>query len=487
MAKLSLSWALNRKKRIRMVTGVAIFLLLFFGISMMISNNPRGTRAASYGGGNYLINGQSICRANIVGSNWACTTGFTTTTISATEDVIFDGGGVANKYQFVTRGNPHFKNLTIQNYAVVTHEALVQLYNDFNVASPYDLTSNGQAKKVDLLIDEDLTLISGGSINVNGKGYPGGVAAGGNGYGLGASIGLVSSTNPTTGAGYGGNGGGASVTNGGLSYPTSYNSDVFQDSQFYHGSGSGGSSISFATPVSVVGAKGGGRVHLKIGNGLYIKDAVSNILANGEDGTRAFDGGICGAGSGGASGGTIWIESSLISTTGTSYSVAGGASSVPGAVGFASIDASFILHNINATGGLGAEGCNGSLRYGGGGGRLVAKRIIDQPITIKKTLEPIARGSITFFNPYALQKGDIIQINLEVSNLIPGNLHIEDEVLKVPYNDNVYCKYQENSLINLDTMNIFSPDNIKLPDIVSWDYTIGSEVTRKFRYECVVQ
>jgi hypothetical protein len=91
--------------------------------------------------------------------------------------------------------------------------------------------------------------------------------------------------------------------------------------------------------------------------------------------------------------------------------------------------------------------------YGGGGGRIAIYIVNPQPVTIKKTLESVERlgagdngdgdgNPNDNFNPYALQKGDKINVVLEITNAIPGALTIEDEMLMVPYsNPKAYCKY----------------------------------------------
>jgi len=152
------------------------------------------------------------------------------------------------------------------------------------------------------------------------------------------------------------------------------------------------------------------------------------------------------------------------------------------------------LYNLRVDGGRGGW-WEGNYYAGGGAGGRIFIGIIDQKATVKKTITPVTRlgtpGNETF-NPYALQKGDRIAVHLLFSNLIPGNLHVEEEMLTVPYaNPAIYCNLTPlaggggYNLYDMVTgqINPISYENRK----VIFDITIPSGVTeREVYYWCDV-
>jgi len=209
------------------------------------------------------------------------------------KDVTIDGATVnADAVQVGTEGKRNFTNLTIENSGVLTHNALIPT-TDFSTSTttPNPLTLTGQLKKVDLIIDNDLTLESGGKINVDGKGYP-------NNYGPGhGSVGMCPDAKGCAGGGgYGGKGGQGDTTNliGGLTYGLAAEPINF-------GSGAG---------LSNCGNDffGGGRIKIDAGS-ITISDLSSMITANGNN-----DNNNCNFSPGGPSGGSIWLLSNTITT-----------------------------------------------------------------------------------------------------------------------------------------------------------------------------
>jgi len=224
----------------------------------------------------------------------------------------------------------HFNSLTIKNGATLAHQGVTldtftcvsgapsieqvgcgglfsgHYYSHRGVTTPGDVNPDTSAeipeirwKKVDLVITGDLTLISGGKIDVNGKGYP-------NGYGPGH--GLLSGNCPDEkgcagGGGYGGKGGqgNTAIDIGGPIYGLAGNPIDF-------GSGAG---LIPANAACTHDYSGGGKIKISA-NSITISDQSSMITANGKT-----DNDNCEWSPGGSSGGSIWLISNTTITTPT--------------------------------------------------------------------------------------------------------------------------------------------------------------------------
>lgn len=203
------------------------------------------------------------------------------------QDVVIDGAVVT------IYGHHDFKSLTIKNNGKLTHDEISG--NDANTASEKN-------KKIDLTIEGDLILDSGGSIDASGVGFsgvnyteskghgPGGSASQSrkeiNGYPQSSSAGGAGGfSRGGTGKDYGFKANDIDVRYGGSSYMVK--SDP--PSNLPVGSGGGGAAITSrfgsdnpATAQSV-GGNGGGRISLQVGNAIQILNTKSKIAANGMD------------------------------------------------------------------------------------------------------------------------------------------------------------------------------------------------------------
>lgn len=195
------------------------------------------------------------------------------------------------------RGQRNFNSLKIKNGGIVTHEPLVP-GTDFNISN----NSLNTIKKVDLKIATDLTLESGGKIDVTGKGYPGGRILNcsinvnpsdwTNGYGYGRgnfAQGNAGDYAYGSGGGYFGDGGnGVSFSN-----PSPYSVSGGQDSRkpnipedIGYGAGGGASQdhkwsgTENYTGCSY-GGDGGGMIILDVTGKVIFNDSTSVISANG--------------------------------------------------------------------------------------------------------------------------------------------------------------------------------------------------------------
>jgi len=534
MAKLSLSWAINRKKRIRVITGLAVLVLLFFGVSMMVSKNPKGTKAAirTLDGRNWMITNNIACspvydsNADAKIEDWDCggpgPVVITTVNIATTDDVVLNGGGAANSYKFIMFGNNHFKSLTVQNNAMVTHEGLVlnrlvPALSDV-AADRVTIQSEGLIKKVDLEVDGAVTLTTGGSINANGKGYPGGygwaaIGAPEAGYGPGRSPGAWINVNndraAAAGASFKGLGGVSANAPGAL-----YNqpAPVTNPPYLQLGSGGGAQTNGGFGACASTGGNGGGRIKIQA-DSIIFQDSNTFISANGAtlpDYGAAYElnRAGCESSSGGGSGGSVWIKAGSLAypqpvISYSPASVAGGIEvnhGSPGAID--PIGNSDALFNIFSQGGN-AYNQNSSIMAGGsgGGGHIVFEKVVNQPVTIKKTLESVNRDGAPDngdgdkytqdgFNPYALQKDDYIRVILDVSNITPSsNLHMEEEVLHIEFsNPPIYCNNRTGVVyVNTSPATTIAAPTWVFP-LIKFDYPVPAlETSQKFWYYCTVE
>lgn len=251
---------------------------------------------------------------------------------SENTDVVIDGETVT------ISGHHTFKSLTIKNNGILTHASLNA--SDINTTLPssdpnYYLPS-GQQKAVNLDITGDLTLESGGKIDVTGQGLPGGQPSK-DGTGPGKSKGTYIETaarayNHTSsgGAGFMGKGGDGvdlpkpnwwttvttNKSNGGTVYAQTPAPLV------HAGSGGGGAQVQnrprwrgpLADLSTANGGSGGGRIYLNIAGTLQVLDKNSFISANGKDAatTLTSPDATSMAFAGGGSGGSIYIKTDKI-------------------------------------------------------------------------------------------------------------------------------------------------------------------------------
>lgn len=306
-----------------------------------------------------------------------------------------------------------FNTLTLRNRANLTHAGLSVSELPAVDASVLNLpASSARFKKVDIQLTGNLIIESSSKIDVSGRGYPGGTNYQ-RGYGPGGGAG--SANQYGTGGAYGGNGGQGSGYAGGIAY-----GDPGSPLDFGSGGGQG------YYPSGSAGA-GGGRIFITANN--ISMSSGCGIFANGANGADTVY-------SGSGAGGTIvlrltstqisaWIEAN----PGAAYA---GHSGTGGTVTLKKVA---ILGDI-AAGNIAADGAStGLVTYAGsgGGGRILLRTTdLDFIPQVKKTLYPIERAgkADTRFNPYTLQKGDIIKVELTIDN-IEEPISITDDPLRV--------------------------------------------------------
>jgi len=386
-------------------------------------------------------------------------------------DVIIDGNGVANSVVIATSGSHHYASMEIMNKAVLTHDP-IQISEIDTTKLPTDpnyLNANGKNKKVDLVIAGDL-ILDGGSIDVSGKGYPGGRGAYENGYGPGGGhykrlryCGSVHSG----GGGHGGRGGNGQTTGGiqndSLPFPIDY------------GSGGGGGHCwekgSFA-----YGGNGGGYIKIQAESIIFANNS-SSILANGADGS-----GTGSSKGGGGAGGSIILQGVIVQSAILSGTEA---SNVGGNLGYNSrgddgpaISGEFL--NIHADG-----GSEPTYRYaGGGGGGIISINLQSTSMSIKKVLSPKERPAgtpNTNFNPYSIQKGDVIKVWLFGTMFSPGfSTRITDELFTS--SDGTKCVPQDDGTWSDDPIDSNFTNNK-----IEWNKEAGLDGTLEIHYDCKVQ
>lgn len=431
-----------------------------------------------------------------------------------------NGDVVIDNVQVITSGARAFNSLTIRNNGELTHDPLANGDLDSGIG-PAIVTETGQNKKVDITLAGDLILTSGGKINVDGKGYPGayagatcgqegrsgGLPAGfeqfGKGPGGGASSFLYVRSEPGqgAGAGYGGiggrgldrvsKGGSTSDISGGITYGSTDGTLDFGSGggaeYFYHRGGSGDSENHYNC---YHGGNGGGRVKIAASGKISI-GADSNISANGSDPvyvTSLHDNEGRG---GGGSGGTISLSADIYEFSPTMFaSVDGKNGGGAGTITYVNTAVTGVATNLFASGGTNGSGL-WSDRGGGGGGRILIKKPLSTKlaISIRKDLTPNSRPGASpanNFNPYALQLGDSIIVNLYVSNLDPSQgTKVTDEILHSPNTtgDKIICRP--------DGSYSSSPPGINGvydgSQSVVWNVPATSQQVVELHYGCTVQ
>jgi hypothetical protein len=226
---------------------------------------------------------------------------------------------------------PNAADVAISNGAVV---AVSPPFQPDNLTIGTNGVLTGVSQELLQLSMSNLTLTAGGTVSVNGLGYPvGGLSPGGN-YSSGGII-------YGGGGGHGGIGGAAAVTN---AYGGGVN-DGETDPAIFGSSGGGGSGISGA---------GGGTIRVYATGTLQINGLIS---ANGSDGT-----GLAG---GGGAGGSVYLGAGTVSGNGTVTANGGaGANSLGGGGGGGRIEIFADTYNFTGTANcFGGGGAN----YGGEG------------------------------------------------------------------------------------------------------------------------
>jgi|GEM_PF-6590528 len=332
-------------------------------------------------------------------------------------DVVINGLGVTSM-MVTTSGARTFKSLTLENGAVLTHQALAET----------DIASATNLKRVDLTILGKLTISTNAKIDVTGRGYKGASVTvqncnteegviyaqsyNNNSYGWGPIINIAPSGGAAfynnvlrqsiifTGGGGGFGGDGQlpnKVSTGGKSYPIG----IFG---WEYGAG-GGSETAFDGSAgrnvqAYSGGNGGGAVIIKADS--VIIDATSKIQANGDKAPSpqcsdsiSVGGGVDGGGmslgtggGGGGAGGYIGIQTNSfnkIPTSGTDSGTLGTAASAvaggtanggagsPGVVLAAPDVKSALASYLSAAGGTGTD------RGGGGGGGRITIATYNKP------------------------------------------------------------------------------------------------------------
>lgn len=456
LAKISLSTIFRKRRRIRYLSAASFVLLLLIFFSFLASQNPWSAKAT------VVVDTQAKTITITNETNCRIETNVLKLCSSSPADKTFDNtySMTITSSAVVVSGSIKLKNLTIGTGATLMHDALA--YPADIQSNGYSLTASGLLKKVDIETTGNITLSGGGSINVDGKGYPGGTPGGdtysavGSGLGKAGGVGIKDD-----GATYYATGGGGNSGSGGRGY---YSGNTWESAGgagdsatmvdtngFLPGSGAGSGKRGI---YPVIGGAGGGRVHLKAG-GMISISSDSSISANGVSVTS-----IWALVTGGGGGGTIWLEAQKnnFSYSSSTFAARANKSTAPTGIGHTydisqvatdggvtvrGLDQSNAVLNISADGGSGFY-YNANLMGGpGGGGKIYVMTVQDFSGTkISKKLEALERPagtSNTTFNPYATVLGDKIKVTITVTGLkvvqtVGQTVAIDDDLLHLPQN-----------------------------------------------------
>jgi len=225
----------------------------------------------------------------------------------STKGIITDGGGT---FALLSSGG----NVTVPSTAILFANT-ARTFSNLIIEGDLTHTKNtfSETYKIDLIITNDLTI--NGTVTLDYKGY---WSSTGTGEG-------IDSANGAGGAGYGGTGGAGKTGAGGSSYglntiPTNI--------------GSGGGRYS----SQGLGGAGGGAVKFNVGDTATIAGTIS---ANGQNGQYAL-------GTGGGSGGSIYIITGILEGAGTVRSNGGNRSGTDGGGGAGGRIAFYYLSDISS-------------------------------------------------------------------------------------------------------------------------------------------
>ncbi|OGH64773.1 MAG: hypothetical protein A2821_01310 [Candidatus Magasanikbacteria bacterium RIFCSPHIGHO2_01_FULL_41_23] len=284
-----------------------------------------------------------------------------TITSSSSLDVILEYGGTLDMRYFTTSSNAFpLDTLYVKNGGLVTHGA----------------NTTTQAHVINLSFTSS-TIATGGSINVDGKGYSGG-ASGSNGNGTGGGIGVGSGQGG--GGAHAGAGGTTGEAAGGSAYCVTSNPGTL-------GSGGGGGG------QSTYGTAGGGLVILSASGALTVAGTITA-------------GGTSSTGRGGAGGaGGVKITADVVAGTPQSFITVGGngTSSVAGGGGgciyiLYTTSNSIAAGNISVAGGTSVSGGG----FNGGTGNFTATQNNSAPTAAGFPFSNASTAQTGTFNPTLL-------------------------------------------------------------------------------------
>ncbi|QQS59825.1 LamG domain-containing protein [Candidatus Peregrinibacteria bacterium] len=302
-------------------------------------------------------------------TDWATSTNWTncnSTTPQSTDDVIINGSytnpptlnlsGGAITINSLSLGSSASSTLTVSNGDTSTKKLIITNNATIGANGTLTHTANGTSETHKLFLDigGDFTLNSGGTINLNSKGYASQTSSNANGYGPGKG-GYLGSTG--AGGGYGGNGGNSQANaSGGSTYGSATDPTAIGSS--------GGSGF-----TSAASGAGGGALKLVVSGTTTLN---GTITANGGAGLIYVNN----YGGGGGSGGSISLTTDTLTGTGTLTANGGdggnGSSTHDGGGGGGGRIA--VLYATRTfTGAITATGGNGNSGQGGGAGTIYTK------------------------------------------------------------------------------------------------------------------
>ena len=457
-------------------------------------------------------------------------------TVDAGQIKVIDDPDLANRVVCNGTGNitcdskRKFKSLVMKNGVILTHAQAPAKETSVTL----ETTGTDRWIKVDIELTGNLELRAGSRIDVDGKGYPGGVYAHPNGYGPKGGYGIVEPNGGNIGAnggwhkGSGGRGwcndtdagecpnptGGAEAD--GLIPANSYSTDF----PFDFGS-AGGHANQLAGGSKMPGADGGaggGRIRIHAGGNLIIKP-TSRISADGITGGNLITEGenerqLAGAGAGGS----VFLSANEYFTRVSDptagifgISAVGGevrdlltgvfykeGSTVPGPLTWSNIkhsvgsdgiltnDSSLMITDVYARGGYSNYFKNRQVVGAGGGGGEVRILDLSTKFNLYKYLEAFSRGGAgSAFNPYALQVGDQIVVNIEVTNLTVGQTFtVEDKALRVTSGTGSCVPIEFTQMREVGGS--FVIEGTWAVTGVTWNATANTTI-EKFKYNCEVE
>jgi hypothetical protein len=250
--------------------------------------------------------------------------------------VIVDNGGQLGGHTTLGPLSAPY-DLAIRNGALADATNSSLSLSNLNIGWGGSLSVSRSTTEMSLSVLRDAVIESGGSINLDGKGY-----FGMRGPGSGTTTNSIGS-----GGGYGGHGGASALQPGGIAYGSALQPV------------DPGSSGGFGSGTWTNGSEGGGALRLSVGRALTVNGSIS---ANGNPGLQDD--------AGGGSGGSLWISAGVLAGTGEVLAIGGDGELFQGGGGGGGRIAVYSSQNlfsglVSAAGGDGfAPGQDGTIQYG---------------------------------------------------------------------------------------------------------------------------
>lgn len=384
-----------------LTTGLAVFLVALVLVPAFL--NPRNSQAAI-----------TVTWNGSVSTDWATAGNWVGGAVPGTDaDVIINGSYTNAPTLDLSAGSVTINSLSLGSSAasvltVANGNLDKKLIVNTNVAIgatgtlTHSANTSVLANSLSLQIGGDLTIATGGKIDLGSKGFVG--RAGNSGYGPGAGTG-GSTAGFAGGAAYGGNGGSGTY----VSYiPGVAYGSIFEPVDLGSSGGSGG---------TAVGGSGGGSARIVVAGIMTINGSISSNGGGGSGSSYAA----------GGSGGSVWLTVGTLAGGGSITANGGASASSSNSGGGGGGRISISYNNSSFTGTKTAFGGLSATQYGGAGtiytkqGSSNGDLLVDNNSASKVNVTPQGIGTnFTFDNVSVIKAANYVVSDSSTLNVASG-------------------------------------------------------------------